>query len=66
MNVQVIGDAGAAQRRDSSHVEPAVNKPHATQFATLRHVHHLIRDLFRRRIKLARVQVRNDHQMPLM
>ena len=66
VNVQVVGDARA--RRSSeihSHVEPR-RLVNLTQrcLRTFRLIHQIVSDLFWRRIKLTRMQVRNDHHMP--
>ena len=63
--MKVIGNARARRRPEiHSQVEPGrvVNLTQRRQ-RTFRLVHHLVRDLFRSRVKLARVQVRHDHQM---
>ena len=66
MNVQVVSDAGACRRAEiHAHIK-ARGRIDLTQgrLRPLGHVHQLIRNLFCRRIKLTRVQVRNDHEMP--
>jgi hypothetical protein len=66
MNVKMVGNAGAG---GSTQIHTNVESRRRVTFTqcrlgALRQIHHLIRDRFRRRIKLARVQVRHDHQMP--
>ena len=66
MNVQVVCDARARGRTEiHTHIEPW-RRIDFTQcgLRPLGHVHQLVSDLFRCRIKLVRVQVRDDHQVP--
>ena len=65
VNVHVVRDTGAPCRAEvHAHVEACrrINLAERS-LRSFRKVHELIRDFFRHRIKLARVQVRNDHQM---
>jgi hypothetical protein len=65
VDVHVVRDAGARGDPEvHAHVE-ACRRISLTQsgLRPFRKVHQFIRDLFRHRIELTRVQVRNDHQM---
>jgi hypothetical protein len=65
VNVHVLRDACAGCGPEvHAHVE-AGRRVNITQgrLRSFGQVHHLICDLFRRRIELARVQVRNDHHV---
>jgi hypothetical protein len=65
VDVHVVRDAGARGGPEvHAHVE-ACRRISLTQsgLRSFRKVHQFIRDLFRHRIELTRVQVRNDHQM---
>ena len=66
MYVHVVGDARA---RGSAEIHAHVETRRVVNLTqrglrSLGQIHHLIRDLFRDRVKLTRVQIRNDHQMP--
>jgi len=65
MNVQVVGDTGARRQTEiHSHIETRwfVNLAQSS-LRTLRLVHQVVRDLFRRGVKLARMQIWHDHQV---